>query len=231
MAQEVELLGCLMDGSGSMNGQKSIIQRNAVENLFKRLSNSSASGVFRASLTYFSGNASVEKNKDGGYYFGVGTASEQIKNACDVAGGGNTAAHIALEKQFDVLDQFVNDEELPDEKKVTFIIFTDGMFDDPSKALHLIGELQSRYPGLNPTIATIAVGPDADKRYLAEIASSANSRQITHLDRTGVLTYLPDPRKLFLCAHEVDGTITNERIEAIRMFLNVLTGTVAEVSN
>ncbi|MHA1470287.1 MAG: vWA domain-containing protein, partial [Candidatus Asgardarchaeia archaeon] len=219
---EVELLVFVMDGSGSMSETCTPDGRSKAEHLYdivhgvlNRLMNSSKKDVFRISFVYFSDTIKVEEINNS-CYFPIDIAISNLRNPLDVVGGGSTAIADALAKVNEIFDKFSEDEGIPEDKKATVFLFTDGQENIRGKD-DVIQEAKKllTYP-LSPVIATISFGSDADESLLMEIASKPNDRQIRHLDISGVLSELPDTNKLYLQGHASDGTITRRKIEAIR---------------
>lgn len=229
---EIELLVFLMDGSGSMNEtdttpdgrSKADHLYDIVHGVLVRLSNSTKKDAFRISFVYFSDRVVVEKHNDVPY-FHVTVAIDLLKNPLNVAGGGSTAIADALAEVNMIFDEFSKDEGLPDNKRATVFLFTDGQENVKSKDA-VINEANNLtiYP-LSPTIATISFGSDADEDLLIKIASNPNDRQIKHLELANILSELPDPKKLFIIGHHADKSIAKRKIEAIRNFVETLSMT------
>jgi uncharacterized protein YegL len=227
---EAELLVFLLDGSGSMSQTNTFDGRSKedhlvelVEWLLKRLQKGSKQSAFRVSYVYFSDWVEVETEEDQKYWT-MDVAIDKLTSPVQRAGGGKTALADAINAVNDIVKTFNTDEGIPAQKNVTVFLFTDGNENvrKPEDVNSEAKQLLTIDP--TPIIATISVGMDADEDLLMEIASEPNERQLRHLDLSGVIHHLPDQNKLFLQGH-VDGTVSEEKAEALRMFVETLSET------
>ncbi|MFW9994643.1 MAG: vWA domain-containing protein [Candidatus Odinarchaeota archaeon] len=227
---EAELLVFLLDGSGSMTQKNTFDGRSKEEHLvelvqlvLKRLQKGSKRSAFRISYIYFADL--VEPEIEGSQkYFNLSEAVDKLASPVERAGGGKTALADALHGVNDIVQTFNSDEGIPAQKNVTVFLFTDG-----HENVRTPEDVRSEGKMLltldpTPIIATISVGMDADEKLLMEIASEPNDRQLRHLDLSGVLHHLPDQKKLFLQGH-VEGTVSEEKAEALRNFVETLSET------
>jgi len=158
---EVELLVFVMDGSGSMNETNTPDGRRKADHLYdivkgviERLQKRTKIDAFRVSFVYFSDSVKIEE-KNGLKYFLLSDALQLLKNPLDVTGGGSTAIADALATVKEILKEFSADEGLPDDKKATIFLFTDGEENVRAKddVVNEAADLKSL--SLSPTIATV----------------------------------------------------------------------------
>lgn len=225
---EVELLIFLLDGSGSMTETKTPDGREKVEylieilngegGLIERLRKSESASRYRVHTIYFSEKIEEEK----GY---IELKDVIIKNAVEVAGGGQTAIAKAIDNATKILDEFSNDQMLPKEKWASAFLFTDGQENMGGNVQESANRFKTHL--LSPILAIIGIGEEADENLLLEIANYATDKQRRHLDEANVLKYLPDRDKLYLRGHE-EGILTRDKAEILRQFVYVLSTTKIE---
>jgi hypothetical protein len=159
-------------------------------------------------------------------YFSVDQGLAELKNPCDVASGAGTSIAGALEATVQILDEFNADMGMPDVKKVTVFLWTDGKetVKSQDEVRQQVAALRAHV--LAPTVAVICLGTDADVPLLLEVADEPSERQVRHLATAGVLDLISQtPRRLFLNGH-AQGALTAQQAEAIRQFVNVLSQTI-----
>ena len=228
---EVELLIFLIDCSTSMASTetydrktKSYHMYQLIKGLLKRLRSSSKKDNFRISFVYFSDIVKA-LNFSNLEYFPLEVALSVVREPFDVIPGGATAIGSSLIKAKEIIDKIRSNDSLPEDKNVTVFLFTDGRENlVPQKELLDIAE-ELKNDLLHPSLVTISLGTDADKDILLKLASYTTDKQLRHLELSGVSHLLDDKNKLFMEGHRNDN-LTEQRIEALRNFLEVLSTTV-----
>ena len=225
---EVELLLFLLDGSGSMTETKTPDNRpkvqyimdilNGEDGLIERLKSSSAAGRFRVQTIYFSENVVADN-----VYTELKDVS--IKNAVEIAGGGQTAIAKAIDKAKDLLDKYRDDMMLPSNKMATAFLITDGMENMGGNVRESANKFQAHE--LSPILATVGIGKEADEDLLLDIATYTNDIQKRHLGYANVLQSLINKDKLYLRGH-YKGILTKEKANTLRQFVYILSKTKKE---
>lgn len=231
---EVELLMFVLDGSDSMNRPirgntkktRSEKQAEIANKLIERLSGDAHGPRYRIGVIYF---AKVSKNGLSSNYTTLDKV--KIKNATDeikLGEGGETLISKALKEAKSIIDDFLGNKSLPKDKFVDIFLFTDGAETGNSKDVEEIAEKIKKHPLCEISLITISFGEDTDEDLLEEIASAPLPRQLSKLDKKGLLSksnnILKNQNKLFLIGHE-DGTITKQKVEALRNFIYILSST------
>lgn len=233
--EEVELLVFVLDGSGSMDYNDTYDKRSRAEHLcellratLERLARSSRRSAYRVNFVYFSDGVYVEE-VGGRKYFTLDEALQLLKNPVQVAGGRSTWIAGGLRKALEIIEEFERDESLPERKKVTVFLFTDGAENVEGKDAVRRYANEIKAHRLAPILATVSFGTEqeTDKDLLKSIASEASDRQKRHLKIAGVISHLTDPNRLFIDGH-VGGEITKQKAEALRNFVYVLSATRKE---
>jgi hypothetical protein len=233
--QEAELLIFVMDGSTSMSSKDTFDSRQRADHLYdlvkatlERLVKSERKPAYRCSFIYFSHDI-FPIERDGQEYFRLDEALKLIEHPLKVTSGGQTSIAGALRKAFEIIDKFHKDETLPQNKRITVFLFTDGAenIENDNAVKNVANQIKS-HP-LSPILATVSFGTsgEVNKDLLKEIASESSERQRRHLKLAGVERHLEDPGKLYL-DESVGGGITKEKAEALRNFVYVLSKTRKE---
>lgn len=233
--QEAELLMFVLDGSGSMSSKDTFDGRKRADHLYElvlatmdRLTKSEREPVYRCSLIYFS-DVIIPMEDKGRWYFKLSEARELVKNPLEIAGGRSTSIAGALRKALEITDRFYKDETLPQNKRITIFLFTDGAetVENDDAIRNVISQIKA-HP-LSPIIATASFGTseEVNKNLLKEIASESSERQVRHLKLAKVEQHLESPNKLYIDGN-VGGQITKEKAEALRNFVYVLSRTRPE---
>ena len=195
--------------------------------VLERLARSEKNDLFRISYIYFNDKAQLVC-EDGISYFPIDQAKELLGNPVHIMQGGATSIVNALSEVTEVFDDYLASTELPAEKKATIFLFTDGQENVGTKNDVIKKAMEIITYDLSPILATISFGADADEELLKEIACPPSDKQLRHLDMAGVLDDLPDRNKLFVQGKGVGPTLTNRKVEAIRMFVETLSKTGQE---
>ncbi|WP_168371326.1 VWA domain-containing protein [Pyrodictium occultum] len=210
-----------------------------VEALLRRLGRSRMAPAFRVGFVWFSDDVEVVE-WNGEVYFPVAPRNVALdvfrKSAERNRPYGMTAMADALEAAASVVERYVDQLTLPPEKYGTLFLFTDGRetrrtVDDVVVAAEKITmELAERMKKLNERnrigLATIALGQDADRETLRDIASFLREAQRRVLEDRGLLDLVDPPyhEKMFIDA-PADDRITREWEEAVRRFVERLSET------
>ncbi len=236
----------VLDRSLSMSEPKTYDHRGKwdhlvelVEKLTQRLSRSSMAPVFRVGYIWFSDDVYVVE-QGGKKYFEVVEGNPALRAFRESLEKnrpyGMTAMADALQAAGKVIEEYIEDSELPSEKYVTVFLFTDGKEtkrtpeDVVEEADRINNELRERLQALNPRnrigLATIALGLDADRETLRAIASFLRDAQRKVLEERGLLSIVDPPyhEKMFIDAPQND-RITKEWEEAVRRFVERLSET------
>jgi Mg-chelatase subunit ChlD len=232
---EAELLILVMDGSGSMATTDTFDQRRRADHLYdlvkatmERLARSTRKPIYRISLIYFD-NQVYPVEKEGCKYFTLDEALKYIKNPIEVTRGDGTGIAGALRKAMEIIDDFYKNEALPQNKRVTVFLFTDGAENVESEyAVREVANQIKAHPS-SPILATASFGTSGEmnKGLLIQVASESSERQKRHLKLAKVAEQLEDLNKLFIDGN-VGGEITKQKAEALRNFVYVLSVTKEE---
>ena len=212
-----------------------------VERLLKRFEKSRIAPAFRVGFVWFSDDAYIV-SAGGKRYFKVVDGNPALEAFSESTVNnrpyGMTSIADALEAARDIIKDYINDDMLPDEKYVTVFLFTDGRetkrdpSDVASAAERLSVATAEELRALNPrnrlSIASIAMGLDADRETLRDIASYLREVQRKVLEERGLLEIVDPPyhEKMFIEAPR-DGRLTREWEEAVRRFVERLSETAA----
>lgn len=239
----------LLDRSRSMGDPKTEDRRSKwehlvelVERLTKRLEISNLAPMFRLSYIWFSDDVYVVRSGDKVYFpVETGEALEAFRASLEEnRPRGRTAMADALEAAAKVVEKYIEDNDLPEEKYVTIYLFTDGKetkrsIEDVINAADKIhGELAERLRALKEVnrigLATIALGKDADQETLRAIASFLRDAQRKVLAERDLLEIVDPPyhEKMFITAPK-DDKMTKKWEEAVRRFVERLSETAATV--
>jgi Mg-chelatase subunit ChlD len=229
---EAELLIFVMDGSGSMKTTDTFDQRRRADHLYdlvkatmERLAKSTRKPIYRISLIYFDHQV-YPVEKEGRKYFTLDEALEYIKNPVEVTKMGSTNIAGALRKAMEIMNDFYKDETLPQNKRITVFLFTDGVENvENDNAVKEVANQIKAHPS-SPILATVSFGTSGEmnKGLLVQIASESSERQKRHLKLAKVANQLEDINKLFIDGN-VGGEITKQKAEALRNFVYVLSVT------
>ncbi len=210
-----------------------------VERILGRLHRSSMAMAFRVGFVWFSDT--VEKvTSNGRSYFPVkprNIALEVFRESVDRnTPAGMTAIADALYAASSIVEEYIEDKSIPSEKYVTVFLLTDGKEtvktedDVLAAAGHLTFECAEKLRSLHERnsigLATIALGLDADRQLLRDIASYLSEVQRQALEEHGVLSLVDPPyhEKMFIDAPQRD-EITRDWEEAVRRFIEKLSET------
>ncbi len=210
-----------------------------VERLLERFNKSKMALAFRVGFVWFSDD--VKRVTMGGRsYFETAPENRALQafraSLEENQPYGMTAMADALEEAARIVEEYIEDTSLPSEKYVSIFLFTDGKEtkrtpdDVAAAAQRLTGELAQKLREINPrnriSLATIAMGLDADRETLREIASYLREAQKKVLEERGLLELVDPPyhEKMFIDAPK-DDTITREWEEAVRRFVERLSET------
>lgn len=238
----------VLDRSLSMSEPKTYDHRwkwehlvELVEKLLHRFAKSKMAPAFRVGFVWFSDGVQVVR-RGGKSYFPVtpgNPALQAFRESLEANRPyGMTAMADALEAAEKVIKEYIADQSIPREKYVTVFLFTDGKEtkrspDDVARvAERLNTETLEELRRLNPrnrlSIATIAMGLDADRETLRDIASYLREAQRKVLEERGLIDIVDPPyhEKMFIEAPK-DDRITKEWEEAVRRFVERLSETAA----
>ncbi len=238
----------VLDRSLSMSEPKTYDHRwkwehlvDLVRRLLKRFEASKMAPAFRVGFIWFSDDVQVVR-EDGRSYFPVTRNNPALKtfekSLEENKPYGMTAMADALEAAGRVVEEYIADRHIPSEKYVTIFLFTDGKETKRSPedvarvAQKLTTEIQEKLKNLNArnrlSIATIAMGLDADRETLRDIASFLRDSQRKVLEERGLIDIVDPPyhEKMFIDAPK-DDKITKEWEEAVRRFVERLSETAA----
>ena len=232
-AAEVNLVAFVLDGSPSMEFTETPDGRPKADHLvdivkavLQRLHGSAVTASFRASFIYFNSQVHTEKDSER-TYFTLDEALQRLQNPVEVMNrvnprGGTAIADSLAKVRTEVLNSFRAADDLPDKRYSTVFLFTDGKENVRSKedVLEEAGKLKME----GVKIATISFGSDADVELLQNIASDLSEKQKMQLEFSRVINHLPNSEKMFIDGH-AKGKITEEKAQAIRQFLDVLSRT------
>ena len=211
-----------------------------VERLLERFNKSKMALAFRVGFVWFSDDAK-RVTLNGRSYFETAPENRALeafrRSLEENQPYGMTAMADALEEAGRIVEEYIADTSLPSEKYVSIFLFTDGKEtkrspeDVAAVAERLTqGEIAVKLKELNPrnriSLATIAMGLDADRETLREIASYLREAQRKVLEERGLLDLVDPPyhEKMFIDAPK-DDTITREWEEAVRRFVERLSET------
>ena len=238
----------VLDRSLSMSEPKTYDHRwkwehlvELVERLLQRFARSKMAPAFRVGFVWFSDDIYVVE-RGGKRYFPVVPHNPALRafreTLEDNKPYGMTAMADALEAAEKIIMDYIADQSLPSEKYVTIFLFTDGKEtkrspDDVARvAERLNTEVLQRLRQANPrnrlSIATIAMGLDADRETLRDIASYLRESQRKVLEERGLIEIVDPPyhEKMFIDAPK-DDKISKEWEEAVRRFVERLSETAA----
>ena len=238
----------VLDRSLSMSEPKTYDHRwkwehlvELVERLLQRFSKSKMAPAFRVGFVWFSDDVYVVE-KGGKKYFPVvprNPALQAFRESLEANKPyGMTAMADALEAAGSIIEAYMADDSLPNEKYVSIFLFTDGKEtkrspDDVARvAERLNTDVLKRLQAINPrnrlSIATIAMGLDADRELLRDIASYLRESQRKVLEERGLIDIVDPPyhEKMFIDAPR-DDKISKEWEEAVRRFVERLSETAA----
>ncbi len=210
-----------------------------VQRLLERFSRSKMALAFRVGFVWFSDD--VMKLVEGGKsYFEVAPRNRALevfqRYLEDNRPYGMTAMADALEAAASIVEEYAADNSLPPEKYVSVFLFTDGKEtkrspeDVAEVAEKLTVGLGEKLKQINPrnriSLATIAMGLDADRETLRDIASYLREAQRKVLEERGLIELVDPPyhEKMFIDAPK-DDRITKEWEEAVRRFVERLSET------
>jgi len=236
----------VLDRSLSMSEPKTYDHRGKwdhlvelVEKLLYRLNRSNMAPAFRVGFVWFSDDVAVVE-RGGQVYFpvtGDNPALQAFKDSLsENEPYGMTAMADAIEQAMGIVERYISDTSLPSEKYVTVFLFTDGKEtkktpeDVAIAAEKLTGEMLTKLQELNRRnrigLATIALGLDADRETLRDIASFLREAQRKVLEERGLIDIVDPPyhEKMFIDAPR-DDRITKEWEEAVRRFVERLSET------
>ena len=212
-----------------------------VERLVTRFSRSKMSRAFRVGFVWFSDDV-VSLSDGPRHYFEVVPENKALevfrRSLEDNRPRGMTAMADALEEARRIIEEYMGDTRLPSEKYASVFLFTDGKetrrsVEDVARTAQLIyNDTAKRLAELNPrnrvSIATIAMGLDADRETLRDIASFLRESQRKVLEERGLIEYVDPPyhEKMFIDSPR-DDRITREWEEAVRRFVERLSETAA----
>ncbi|BES81141.1 VWA domain-containing protein [Pyrodictium abyssi] len=210
-----------------------------VEMLLRRLGRSRMAPAFQVGFVWYSDDVEIVE-QDGRVYFPVSprnVALEVFRQSLERNRPyGMTAMADALEAAASVVERYVNQLTLPPEKYGTIFLFTDGKetkrsVDDVVAAAEKITmDLAERMRRLHERnrigLATIALGQDADRETLRDIASFLREAQRRVLEERGLIDLVDPPyhEKMFIDA-PADDRISREWEEAVRRFVERLSET------
>lgn len=235
----------LLDRSRSMNDPKTDDRRSKwehlvelVERLTKRLEVSNLAPMFRLGYIWFSDDVYVVRRGDRVYFpVETGEAMDAFQSSLEEnRPRGRTAMADALEAATKVVERYIEDNDIPEEKYVTIYLFTDGKetkrtIEDVINAADKIhGELAEKLKALNENnrigLAAIALGKDADHETLRAIASFLREAQRKVLAERDLLEIVDPPyhEKMFITAPK-DDRMTKKWEEAVRRFVERLSET------
>ena len=237
-ASEVNLVVFVLDGSPSMEEKSTPDRRTKAEHLveivkatLERLHGSSAKSSFRVTLLYFDSEIDIEKEGER-TFLTLDEALKKLENPVEHMGrinsAGGTAIADALEHTRTVaIKSFKDADGLPESRYFTVFLFTDGEENIRSKE-DVKGEA-AKLKMDGAKLATISFGSDADSELLSGIASELFEQQKTQLEYAKVISHLPNPAKMYVEGH-AGGALTEEKAQAIRQFLDVLSRTYKNVN-
>ncbi len=241
----------LLDRSASMGEETSVDGKTKwehltwlVENLLERLHGSGTmASAFKAAFVWFNHEASIVE-KDGRRVFpvygeeGRNEALEVFRSTLDMyRPSGKTAIGDALEAALSVIEEYVEGgEDAGKPKYITVFLFSDGreVVRDNTYVLEKARRLKEYLSVMalggekgveSGSIATVALGEDADENLLREIAMEQKSNQRRALELAGVKDYV-DEVKLFMPFPKQG--YTREFIEAIRRFMEKVSETATQ---
>ena len=210
-----------------------------VELLLKRLNRSRMAPAFRVGFIWYSDDVDVVE-RDGNVYFPVAPrnlALEAFRESTERNRPyGMTAIADALDAAASVVEKYINHVTLPPEKYGTVFLFSDGRetkrsVDDVVTAAEKITmDLAEKLRSLNERnrigLATIALGKDADRETLRDIATYLREAQRKVLEERGLLALVDPPyhEKMFIDSPS-ENRITREWEEAVRRFVERLSET------
>lgn len=210
-----------------------------VEMLLRRLGRSRMAPAFQVGFVWYSDDVEIVE-QGGRVYFPVSprnVALEVFRQSLERNRPyGMTAMADALEAAASVVERYVNQLTLPPEKYGTIFLFTDGKetkrsVDDVVAAAEKITmDLAERMRRLHERnrigLATIALGQDADRETLRDIASFLREAQRRVLEERGLIDLVDPPyhEKMFIDA-PADDKISREWEEAVRRFVERLSET------
>ena len=238
-AAEVNLVAFVLDGSPSMEDKQTPDGRPKADHLvdivkavLQRLHGSAVAPSFRVSFTYFNSQVQTENDK-GRVYFTLEEALQRLENPVEFMDrinprGGTAIADALAEVRTTVLSNFKAADDLPDKRYSTVFLFTDGK--ENVRRKEDVGVEAGKLKMGGAKIATISFGSDADTELLESIASDLSEKQKMQLEFARVINHLPNPEKMFIDGH-AQGKITEEKAQAIRQFLDVLSRTYKEDVN
>jgi len=238
----------VLDRSLSMSEPKTYDHRwkwehlvELVERLLQRFAKSKMAPAFRVGFVWFSDDVYVVE-KGGKKYFPVVPRNPALQAFHESLEKnkpyGMTAMADALEAAEQIIREYIRDESLPNEKYVTIFLFTDGKEtkrspEDVARVAErlnteVLQELRQVNPRNRLSIATIAMGLDADRETLRDIASYLRESQRKVLEERGLIDIVDPPyhEKMFIDAPK-DDKISKEWEEAVRRFVERLSETAA----
>lgn len=231
-SSSIELLIFQIDQSYSMDEKDTYSGLSKLEELndilkstLERIYASGKEDIFRVCLLPFSEKTEVIKNKDNKKIMSVQDAIDLLSQATKLS-RGMTNITSPFEEVEKILSEFLDAPDVPDGASATIFLFTDGNDNcQGSDAVESqVNKIRTRFIEIAPTIATISFGKNADADLLFNIASDIDQRATSALENAG-LTDLIENDRLFLEGTS-ENTLTSDKAEAIRLFVNTLSSTV-----
>lgn len=237
----------LLDRSGSMNETNTYDGNTKYSHLCKltqglleRFKKSRMQPAFKVNFVWFNDQAKILE-KNGKKYFDQKKDNPleiftNTKNNFTPDNGTNITS--ALLKASEIVDEYANDTNLPEDRYVTVFLFTDGFANiEEDKVLDTANTLAFKlFDKISSgSLATIAFGKEANKELLRNIASPIKENQLnalqgTKIGETSLIDYV-DPQEKQYNQKKIyipfpKNGFTKEWIEVVRHFVEKVSETL-----